>query len=551
MSKTVGHDSQSPPRRAVIYARISDDRSGEALGVERQETECRAEAERLGYRVALVETDNSISAYSGKRRPGFEAVLEHVRAGRADVILCWHLDRLARQIKDLQRVLDLCTGRNAPCPSLIIHPARGSEIRGDDWSAQLTASILTLVANFESAHKGERVAAEARQRALTGRLFYPKVYGYSDDGDRAPVERQASAVQTAYATFLRTRSVAATHRALKAADPKGAPAGESGTRKLLQRAAYAGIVTYRGVEHPEVQALWEPLVPEPDWRTTQAILSRPSRLHGQHDRGARTNLLSGLAQCGRCGGTMRASSHDGGPNTGRYRGLTCRDHLHLTRKAFPVEAYVIGLCMARLGLPDAQATVLPRDPDPGADSLVEQWNSLTSKRSALADMWMSGAMPDSDYRRLSGLLGDDLAALEERLARLQVEPESGTPSPRDPAYALVGAPLSGLRASIANLMDITILPVRPGRQPFRPESVRVEWRTTPAEVDTSGRAAGHRPSEAWWAEIQEWMDSGVGEAAEVYVGESHPPPLTEEQRRALWVALAPVADLAPDAEIEE
>ncbi len=37
--------------QAAVYVRISQDRDGEALGVERQETDCRALAKRRGWEV--------------------------------------------------------------------------------------------------------------------------------------------------------------------------------------------------------------------------------------------------------------------------------------------------------------------------------------------------------------------------------------------------------------------------------------------------------------------------------------------------------------------
>ena len=48
--------------RAGIYCRISADREGEALGVERQEQDARKLAESLGLEVVGVFTDNDISA---------------------------------------------------------------------------------------------------------------------------------------------------------------------------------------------------------------------------------------------------------------------------------------------------------------------------------------------------------------------------------------------------------------------------------------------------------------------------------------------------------
>src|ERR1700687_5250046 len=79
---------------AAIYARISHDpkkdnddqktdepirRGGDGLGVQRQEQDCRELAARLGYDIAHVFVDNDISAYSGKHRPGFEALLDAMK----------------------------------------------------------------------------------------------------------------------------------------------------------------------------------------------------------------------------------------------------------------------------------------------------------------------------------------------------------------------------------------------------------------------------------------------------------------------------------------
>ena len=67
---------------AAIYARISADKGGDGLGVDRQEADCRALAERLGWSVEQVFIDNDVSAYSGKMRPQYRAMLDAVRAER-------------------------------------------------------------------------------------------------------------------------------------------------------------------------------------------------------------------------------------------------------------------------------------------------------------------------------------------------------------------------------------------------------------------------------------------------------------------------------------
>ncbi|MGZ6527028.1 MAG: recombinase family protein, partial [Actinomycetota bacterium] len=50
------------PKAAAIYARISSDRDGLALGVERQLADCRELASRKGWPVAEEYIDNDISA---------------------------------------------------------------------------------------------------------------------------------------------------------------------------------------------------------------------------------------------------------------------------------------------------------------------------------------------------------------------------------------------------------------------------------------------------------------------------------------------------------
>src|SRR6266511_4540947 len=87
--------------RYGIYCRISrvrrQDGKVETLGVERQGPPSRALVERMGGTVAKVYVDNDISAYSGKRRPDYEAMLADVKAGAIAGIVAWHPNRLTRQ----------------------------------------------------------------------------------------------------------------------------------------------------------------------------------------------------------------------------------------------------------------------------------------------------------------------------------------------------------------------------------------------------------------------------------------------------------------------
>jgi len=89
--------------RATIYLRQSQDKAGEGAAVSRQLDACRALCHDKGWTVDAVLTDNDVSATTGRVRPGFEALL----ASNPKRIVVWHVDRLVRLSRDLERVIDL------------------------------------------------------------------------------------------------------------------------------------------------------------------------------------------------------------------------------------------------------------------------------------------------------------------------------------------------------------------------------------------------------------------------------------------------------------
>src|SRR5258705_9485584 len=95
------------PKRAFIYLRISEDKTGEKAGVERQLEDCTALAKRERATVVEVFCDNDISAYSGKRRPDFENLLDAMKNEPGALVICWHTDRLYRSMKDLERFIEI------------------------------------------------------------------------------------------------------------------------------------------------------------------------------------------------------------------------------------------------------------------------------------------------------------------------------------------------------------------------------------------------------------------------------------------------------------
>lgn len=149
-------------KAAAIYCRISLDRSGDGLGVERQEELCRKLADDRGWPVAEVYVDNDRSAFSGKPRPAYARMLTDIEAGERDGVICVDLDRLTRRPSELEVFMDLADR----CGIALANVSGDTDLSSSD--GRFKARIMGAVARQESERKGERIHREAEQAAQRG-----------------------------------------------------------------------------------------------------------------------------------------------------------------------------------------------------------------------------------------------------------------------------------------------------------------------------------------------------------------------------------------------
>lgn len=163
------------PKRAAIYTRISSDRSGEGLGVERQREDCERLAKRAGHVVGdRFYEDNDKSAYSGKRRPAYEQMLADIKAGLIDVVVAWHTDRLHRRPTELERYINVCKRRKVATLTV-----QSGKIDLATYDGQMTARIVGAVAANESDKKSARIRRKHEQLAMSGAWGGgARVFGY-------------------------------------------------------------------------------------------------------------------------------------------------------------------------------------------------------------------------------------------------------------------------------------------------------------------------------------------------------------------------------------
>ena len=90
------------------YGRLSRvPETGELEKIDTQWADNRKVIDRVGA-VLGEELKDGLSAWKRTvRRPGWEALLQRVESGASDGIVVWHTDRLFRQPRDLEKLIEL------------------------------------------------------------------------------------------------------------------------------------------------------------------------------------------------------------------------------------------------------------------------------------------------------------------------------------------------------------------------------------------------------------------------------------------------------------
>jgi site-specific DNA recombinase len=463
------------PDSCVIYLRISQDRTGQMLGVDRQLPDCRALADRLGLRVVHVYTDNDISATSGKTRPEFEAMLN----ARPEVIIAWHQDRLLRLTSDLERVIDL---------GVDVHFVTSSK-GGLDLSTPAGRAVARTVAawsQYEGEQKAERQYAANRQRAEAGHWqFSRRPYGYERvDGRIIAVPDEAEVVRECYRRYTAGESLYAIAASLNdrgilthdtnAAEGERTAWSMRRVQQLLRNEHYAGIVTYLG-ERLDAEPTWEPLIDARTWSDYLAM--RDGRTREGAWSTATKHLLSGLLVCGVCGARMLAR-----PDRGKQV-YACTTNWCVSIQAADVEPVVNGIVLARLGdkrvLKDLRA-------EPNTAPVLAELETLRDRHRALIGLVADGALPRAEARQRGLALAEKIETLQKRVAAMRREsPLTDLALARSIPTRWRRMPLLEKRRVIEDLgLMLTIAKSRPGRRPLdvdgKPipdlDRIRFDWR---------------------------------------------------------------------------
>jgi site-specific DNA recombinase len=494
-------------RRAAIYTRISEDKTGEKAGVTRQLEDCTALATRLGWEVVDTFDDNDISAYSGKRRPRFEDLLDAMKTRQVDAVLCWDTTRLYRSMKDLERFIEI-----ADAARVSIKTVQSGELDLSTSAGRMVARILGSVARQESEHHGERRLRACVQKAGLGTWETSnRPFGYGarvkcrDDecgcGDYhqigipgQPLEPEAQAIRDAVRDVLEGKSIQQAAREWNAAGLSttraGRPYALNGkeytvagawrsphVRRVLLNPRYAGLKVHRGKvvrkDGKPVKGTWTRLITVAAHERLVAYLTDPDRI--TTTSWERRWPGAGIYRCGVCGGPMK-SSVSGGKGRDPRRNYVCRNQGCVTRNAEHLDDYVANAILERLSRKDAELVVARKRGD-GVGGLQDERAEWVSKLDTLVDLIEDGTLDGPKARERAAEYKAQIAQIDRRLATaLRISPAARMlASGEDLRERWEGMDATLRSQVIDELAVVRVLPAKRGRG-FDPDAIELRWK---------------------------------------------------------------------------
>lgn len=451
-----------PPLRAAVYTRISKDREGAGLGVERQEAECLALARRLGWEVVATFSDNDISAYSGKPRPGYRALLDAVRSGQVQGVLAWHTDRLHRRPIELEEFIALAEERD-----LQVQTVKAGDLNLSTPSGRMVARMLGAAARAETDNTRDRIRAQKAQAAASGKYRGgPRPFGYEPDGMTVR-EPEAEIVREATRQVLAGRTLAAIARDLNESTtirPTRRPNWDfQAVRDLVVRPRNAALIHHGRPGRADFEevgpASWPAIVDEESWRAAYAVLTDESR---RSQKSTRMKWLgTNIYRCGLCGAPMRVAPHS---QTKRHH-YRCGEQAHLSIAVGKTDRFVRDVVAEKLRDPRLVAALT--EPDPRLDEYRAQRQNLESKLARIEADYDAGHLTGSEYRAKKDRAESDLGEVD-RLIGISTQRSTSSPvlAAADPGLAFLDAPIDVQRAVLRAVLAVTINPAAKRGQPW-------------------------------------------------------------------------------------
>jgi DNA invertase Pin-like site-specific DNA recombinase len=470
--------------RVAVYTRISRDDEGDGLGVARQREDCERLADLRGWDVAKVYEDNDVSAFKRNvRRPEFELMLSDLADGLIDGVVAYDLDRLARQPKDLERLIDLYDEHKRRLFATVTNDVNLGSADG-----RTMARIMVAFANKSSHDASRRIQRKHLELAQQGKPNGgPAPYGWLKGGRKIDAEaaEHIRAAQKQLMAGVRIGTIRTDWQKRGVGHPR------EGTTRLahhhvehmLTSPRLCGFRTYRGEillddDGQPVIGDWDPINTVEEWEAVCAVVAERKRKAPGRSL-ARKYLLSGIARCGLCHAKIRGQNNrkwKPGSKASRFSyqcSVVNGGCGQVGRVGEPVDEFIISLVLAEQRERAAGLAVDPAERWPDAAELeaveadiAELTQAAKAKQITVSTLLQ--LLPDLERRR------DELKLERARFNKERHQAESLNADRGEDFRTL---PIERQQALILHsLSAVLIHPTGRGRRKFDPSLIEPVWR---------------------------------------------------------------------------
>jgi site-specific DNA recombinase len=164
--------------RTVVYCRYSTHKQDNGVSIANQLQRCQQYAQFKGLEVQQVLKDEAISGGTNKGRPAFMKLLVMVEQREIDVVLCYDLTRLSRDMLSLLAFERFCNEYDVS-----IHTAEG-EVSTDSPEAFMSFCMRAFLGEMTRRQIKWNTKHAMQHLKKNGKVFNHEPYGWKRDGDK-------------------------------------------------------------------------------------------------------------------------------------------------------------------------------------------------------------------------------------------------------------------------------------------------------------------------------------------------------------------------------
>ncbi|MEK3719272.1 recombinase family protein [Paenibacillus sp. FSL H8-0034] len=296
----------------AIYVRVSSEDQLKGYSIPGQLEELRAYAAEHNLSIYHEYVDDGYSGKSIDGRPAMLELLADAERGRFQTIITWKLNRLARNLADQLKMLEIFKQHNIGCVSLT-EPLETNSAQG-----YFTAQMLGAIAQMEREQIAQNTRLGMQKRSAEGNWNSGNnVLGYEwvTEGDAEPhvrmVPHEANLVQMIFEQYRVGKGLKAITSHLNGAGyttKRNKPFSIAAVRGILTNVNYIGQIQYTVHEKfngassdrskQVVQGTHEPIISMEVWKEVQTLLNQRSRPPTKQIN--RHYPLAGLLKCPVC-----------------------------------------------------------------------------------------------------------------------------------------------------------------------------------------------------------------------------------------------------------